>query len=349
VARYAGLSIYTGNSHPAFARLICDYLKIPLGDAEVSKFANDNIFAKYNENVRERDVFLVQSLTRSSDGMGVSDAILELLIMIDAARRASAGRITAVMPFFAYGRSDKKDQPRVPITARLLADMIEVAGADRVLTMDLHQAQIQGFFTVPVDELTGFRMLREYFRDLLEGGDAVVVAPDLGFANEARKLFAEPLGLPLAVVQKKHLGNTGETEAMVLIGDVRDRRAIIVDDEIDLGGTVLNAVSLLLDDGGATEVHAAVAHATLSRDAASRVARSRLRSLVTTDSVPIPPDKLSDKLEVLSVAPLFGEAIRRIHEGESVGALFDSASVQLPLRLTWGRGRRPSRDPAGSH
>src|SRR5919109_840629 len=196
----------------------CDYLAFPRGDAEVSKFANDNIFAKFKENVRQRDVFLVQSLTRSAEGIGVSDAIMELLIMIDAARRASAGRITAVMPFYAYGRSDKKDQPRVPITARLLADMIEVAGADRVLAMDLHQAQIQGFFSVPVDELTGFRMLREFFRDLLLKKDAVVVAPDLGFANEARKLFAEPLGLPLAVVQKKHLGNTGETEAMVLIG-----------------------------------------------------------------------------------------------------------------------------------
>jgi len=349
VARYAGLSIYTGNAHPAFARAVCEYIKIPLGDAEVSKFANDNIFAKFNENVRERDVFLVQSLTRSAEGMGVSDAIMELVIMIDACRRASAGRITAVMPFYAYGRSDKKDQPRVPITARLLADMIEVAGADRVLTMDLHQAQIQGFFTVPVDELTGFRMLREFFRDLLAGGNAVVVAPDLGFANEARKLFAEPLRLPLAVVQKRHLGNTGETEAMVLIGDVRGRTAIIVDDEIDLGGTVLNAVNLLLDEGGATEVHAAVAHATLSRDAAEKVAHSRLRSLVTTDSVPIPEDKLSDKINVLSVAPLFGEAIRRIHEGESVGALFDSASVQLPLRLTWRGGKRGSGGPSSSH
>jgi len=333
VARYAGLSVYTGNAHEAFARAICEYLEIPLGDAEVTKFANDNIFAKYNENVRERDVFLVQSLTRSARGMGVSDAIMELLIMIDAARRASAGRITAVIPFYAYGRSDKKDQPRVPITARLLADLIEVAGADRVLTMDLHQAQIQGFFTVPVDELTGFRMLREYFRDLLKRGSWVVVAPDLGFANEARKLFAEPLGLPLALVQKRHLGNTGETEAMVLIGEVHGRKAIIVDDEIDMGGTVLNAVDLLLEQG-ATEVHAAVAHATLSRDAAEKLEASRLKALVTTDSVPIPPEKRRDKIEVITVAPLFGEAIRRIHEGESVGALFDSTSVQLPLRIS---------------
>jgi ribose-phosphate pyrophosphokinase len=326
------LSVYTGNAHPAFAKAVCEYLDIPLGDAEVSKFANDNIFAKFNENVRERDVFLIQSLTRSAAGSGVSDAIMELLIMIDACRRASAGRITAVIPFYAYGRSDKKDQPRVPITARLLADMIEKAGADRVLTMDLHQAQIQGFFTVPVDELTGFRMLREYFRDRLEKNGWVVVAPDLGFANEARKLFAEPLGLPLAVVQKRHIGNTGDTEAMQLIGEVRRGKAIIVDDEIDMGGTVLHAVDLLLREG-ATEVHAAVAHATLSRDAAEKLQRSRIRELITTDSVPIPPEKAGSKIRVLSVAPLFGEAIRRIHEGESVGALFTEDTVQLPLHM----------------
>ena len=333
MSRYAGLSVYTGNAHPAFAKAICNYLEIELGDAEVFKFPNDNIFVKVNENVRERDVFIVQSLVRSLKGQGVSDAIMELLIMIDACLRASAGRITAVIPFYAYGRSDKKDQPRVPITARLLADMISVAGADRVLAMDLHQAQIQGFFSIPVDELTGFRMLREYFREMLKAADWVVVAPDLGFANEARKLFAEPLGLPLAVVQKRHVGNTGETEAIQLIGEVRGRRAIIVDDEIDLGGTVLNAVELLLREG-ATEVHAAVAHATLSRDAAERLKSSALKKLVTTDSVPILTEKRGGKIEVLSVAPLFGEAIKRIHEGESVGALFTSPSVQLPLRIS---------------
>jgi ribose-phosphate pyrophosphokinase len=309
-------------------------LDILLGDAEIFKFPNDNIFAKINENVRERDVFVVQSLTRSADGKrGVSDAIMELLIMIDSCKRASAGRITAVLPFYAYGRSDKKDQPRVPITARLIADMITVAGADRVLTMDLHQAQIQGFFNIPVDELTGFRMLREYFKEMLHD-DWVVVAPDLGFASEARKLFAEPLRLPLAVVQKRHKGNTGETEATQLIGDVEGLKAIIVDDEIDLGGTVLNAAELLLREG-ATEVWAAVAHATLSDDAADRLADSRVRKLVTTDSVPISSEKkLGGKIEVLSVADLFGEAIRRIHEGESVGALFTSSSVQLPLRIS---------------
>lgn len=328
MSRYAGLSIYTGNAHPAFARAICSYLEIELGSIEVFKFPNDNIFVKIDENVRERDVFLVQSLSRP-----VSDAIMELLIMIDACKRASAGRATAVIPFYAYGRSDKKDQPRVPITARLLADMISVAGADRVLTMDLHQAQIQGFFSIPVDELTGFRVLREYFQEMVGTDGFVVVAPDLGFANEARKLFAEPLGLPLAVIQKRHKGNTGESEALQLIGEVAGRRAIIIDDEIDMGYTVLNATDLLLREG-ATEVWAATAHGTLSGDAARRVRESRIKKLVTTDSVPMPPEKRSAKIEVLSVAPLFGEAIRRIHEGESVGALFTSPSVQLPLRVS---------------
>jgi ribose-phosphate pyrophosphokinase len=328
VSRYAGLSIYTGNAHRKFAQDICSYLEIDLGDAEVFKFPNDNIFVKVNENVRERDVFLVQSLVRP-----VSDSIMELLIMIDACKRASAGRITAVIPFYAYGRSDKKDQPRVPITARLLADMISVAGADRVLTMDLHQAQIQGFFSVPVDELSGFRVLRDYFNEMMARDGFVVVAPDLGFANEARRHFAEPLGLPLAVVQKRHRGNTGESEALVLIGEIAGSRAIIVDDEIDQGHTVLNAVDLLLQEG-ALEVYVAAAHATLSGEAAERLKLSPIKKVITTDSQPIPPEKRDGKIEVLSVAPLFGQAIRRIHEGESVGALFTSSSVQLPLRVS---------------
>lgn len=327
VSRYAGLSVYTGNAHPAFARAICNYLEIELGAAEVFKFPNDNIFVKIDENIRERDVFLVQSLSRP-----VSDAVMELLIMIDACRRASAGRITAVIPFYAYGRSDKKDQPRVPITARLLADMIGGAGADRVLTMDLHQAQIQGFFSIPVDELTGFRVLVDYFQDIVSPGDFVVVAPNLGFAAGARRLFAEPLRLPLAVVEKRHKGNTGETEALQLIGEVRGLNAVIVDDEIDTGGTVINAIDLLHQEG-ARDVYVAVAHSTLSGDSAQQLASSRATRIVTTDSQPIPSEKRGGKIEVLSVAPLFGEAIRRIHEGESVGALFTSSSVQLPLRV----------------
>jgi ribose-phosphate pyrophosphokinase len=328
VSRYAGLSVYTGNSHPAFARAICSYLEIELGKAEVFKFPNDNIFVKINENVRERDVFIVQSLCRP-----VSDSIMELLIMIDACKRASAGRITAVIPFYAYGRSDKKDQPRVPITARLVADMITVAGADRVLTMDLHQAQIQGFFSVPVDELTGFRVLTDYFRRIAERDNFVVVVPDLGFAAHGRRLFAEPLGLPLAVIEKKRKGNTGTSEAMNLIGEVRGLNAVLVDDEILTGGTVLNAVELLRDEG-VRDVYVATVHGLFAEEAAERLVASSIKQIVTTDSVPIPVDKRNGKIQVLSVSILFGEAIRRIHEGESVGALFTpDSSMQLPLRV----------------
>ena len=330
MSRFAGLSVYTGNAHPTFANAICNYLEIELGQAEVFKFPNDNIFVKVNENVRERDVFIVQSLVRP-----VSDAIMELLVMIDACKRASAGRITAVIPFYAYGRSDKKDQPRVPITARLLADMISVAGADRVLTMDLHQAQIQGFFSIPVDELSGFRVLTDYFADLMEREreNFVVVVPDLGFANRARAIFAVPLGLPIAAVEKKRKGNTGESEALQLIGDVAGLKVILVDDEITTGGTMLNAVDLILEEN-AREVYVAAAHGTFSGRAMERLVESPIKKLVTTDSVPIPTEIRGGKIEVLSVAPLFGEAIRRIHEGESVGALFTSSSVQLPLRIS---------------
>jgi ribose-phosphate pyrophosphokinase len=328
VSRYAGLSVYTGNTHPAFARAICNYLEIELGKAEVFKFQNDNIFVKINENVRERDVFIVQSLCRP-----VSDSIMELLIMIDACKRASAGRITAVIPFYAYGRSDKKDQPRVPITARLLADMITVAGADRVLTMDLHQAQIQGFFNVPVDELTGFRVLTDYFRGIAEPDSFVVVVPDLGFAAHGRRLFAEPLRLPLAVIEKKRKGNTGRSEAMNLIGEVRGLHAVLVDDEILTGGTVLNAVELLREEG-VRDVYVATVHGLFADEAAERLIASPIEQIVTTDSVPIPVEMRDGKIEVRSVAPLFGEAIRRIHEGESVGALFTpDSSMQVPLRI----------------
>ncbi len=328
MSRFAGLSVYSGNAHPNFARDICNYLEIELGQAEVFKFPNDNIFAKIDENVRERDLFVVQSLVRP-----VSDSIMELLVMIDACKRASAGRVTAVIPFYAYGRSDKKDQPRVPITARLLADMITVAGADRVLTMDLHQAQIQGFFSIPVDELTGFRVLCDYFSELVRKDNYVVVAPDLGFANRARQLVAGPLNLPIAVVEKRRIGNTGASETLRLIGDVEGLNVILVDDEIDTGTTVLNAIELLRDEN-ARDVYVAAAHGTLSGQAAERINASAITKFVTTDSVPIPPEKRGGKIEVLSVAPLFGEAIRRIHEGESVGALFTSSSVQLPLRIS---------------
>jgi ribose-phosphate pyrophosphokinase len=328
---FRGLSVYTGNAHPRFAEDICRHLEIPLGQAEVFKFANDEIFVKINENAREHDVFIVQSLV----GPSVSDAIMELLIMIDAFKRASAGRITAVMPQFAYGRSDKKDQPRVPITARLLADIIGVAGADRFLTMDMHQMQIQGFFSIPGDELSARNLLVEYFRSVVETNkdDITLVVPDLGYANAGRRI-AESLGIPLVFMQKTHRDNSGRSEIVGVIGDIDRKRAIVIDDEIDRGTTVLNTVRIL-QERGVREIYVACTHPTLSGDAAERLCASGIRELVVTDTVPLRPSARNlPQIRVLAVAPLFAEAIRRIHDGESVGALFNPPGMQLPLQVT---------------
>ena len=329
---FRGLSVYTGNAHPKFAADICRHLEIPLGRAEVTKFANDNIFVKILENAREHDVFVVQSLVAAPS---VSDAIMELLIMLDAFKRASAGRITAVMPFYAYGRSDQKDQPRVPITARLLADLIGVAGADRFLAMDLHKRQIQGFFGVPGDELTAQNLLIDHFAGLLavRPKPTVLVVPDLGYANVGRKV-AERLDLPLVLMQKAHRDNTGRSEITGVIGDIDHERAIILDDEIDTGTTVLNTIEML-QRHGVSDIYVACTHATLSGDAAERLCGSGITELVTTDSVPLrPSDAGLTQIHVLPVAPLFAEAIRRVHEGESVGALFDPPGLQLPLQVS---------------
>ena len=310
---FRGLSVYTGNAHPNFAKDICGHLEIPIGAVDVFKFANDNIFVQIKENAREHDVFIVQSLV----GPSVSDAIMELLIMLDAFKRASAGRITAVMPYYAYGRSDKKDQPRVPITARLLADLIGVAGSDRFLTMDMHQMQIQGFFSIPGDELSARNLLVEYFRGIVEADpeSVALVVPDLGYANAARRI-AEDLKVPLVFMQKTHRDNSGRSEIVNVIGDIDKHRAIIIDDEIDTGTTILNSVQIL-QERGVNEIWVGCTHAILSNNAAERLANSGIEKLVTTDSVPLRPSaRDTGKIEVLTVAPLFAEAIRRIHEGE---------------------------------
>jgi ribose-phosphate pyrophosphokinase len=321
--------IYHGNANPELARKIARYLGMEPGRAEVFQFANENIFVKILDNVREKDVFLVQPTSHP-----VNQSIMELLIMIDAFKRASAGRITAVIPFYAYGRSDKKDQPRVPITARLIADMISVAGADRVLTMDLHQGQIQGFFNIPVDELTAVHMLSRYFIDKrLE--DCVVVT-DLGFAKRARA-FAELLDAPLAIIEKRRVGNLDRAELMNVIGEVSGRRAIIVDDEIDTGGTLVEIVRAL-EREGVTEMYACATHGVLSDPAIERIRESSLREVVITDSVPLPASKRLSKVTTLSVAPLIGEAIKRIHRGESVGALFSSEVSFTQEMLLWDEG-----------
>ena len=321
--------IYHGNANPDLARKICRYLGVEPGKAEVFQFANENIFVKILDNVREKDVFVVQPTSHP-----VNQSIMELLIMVDAFKRASAGRITAVIPFYAYGRSDKKDQPRVPITARLIADMITVAGADRVLTMDLHQGQIQGFFNIPVDELTAVHMLSNYF--VHKHLEDVVVVTDLGFAKRARA-FAELLDAPLAVIEKRRIGNLDRAELMNVIGEVRGRRAIIVDDEIDTAGTLIEIVRAL-DREGVTEIYACATHGVLSDPAVERIRDSSLREVLLTDSIPLPPAKRIPKITTLSVAPLIGEAIKRIHRGESVGALFSSEVSFTQEMLLWEDG-----------
>jgi ribose-phosphate pyrophosphokinase len=321
--------IYHGNANPELARKIAHWLNTEPGHAEVFQFANENIFVRILDNVREKDVFLVQPTTRP-----VNQSIMELLIMIDAFKRASAGRITAVVPYYAYGRSDKKDQPRVPITARLIADMMSVAGADRLLTMDLHQGQIQGFFNIPVDELTAVHMLSRYFIDKhLEG---CVVVTDLGFAKRARA-FAELLDAPLAIVEKRRHGNLDQAEVVNVIGEVSGRRAIIVDDEIDTAGTLIE-ITRALEREGVTDIYACATHGVLSGPALGRIAASSLREVVITDTVLLPPARHIPQLKVLSVAPLIGEAIRRIHRGESVGALFSSEVSFTQEMLLWEDG-----------
>jgi ribose-phosphate pyrophosphokinase len=321
--------IYHGNANPELARKICRYLGMQPGVAEVFQFANENIFVKILDNVREKDVFLVQPTSRP-----VNQSIMELLIMIDAFKRASAGRITAVVPYYGYGRSDKKDQPRVPISARLVADMITVAGADRMLTLDLHQGQIQGFFNIPVDELTAVHLLSNYFR--AKRLDRPVVVTDLGFAKRARA-FAEMLDAPLAIIEKRRQGNLDKAELLNVIGDVRGRRAIIVDDEIDTAGTLIEIVRAL-DREGVSEIYACATHGVLSDPAVDRIRDSSLLEVVLTDSIPLPAAKRIAQITTISVAPLIGEAIKRIHRGESVGALFSSEVSFTQEMILWEDG-----------
>jgi len=312
---YRDLSIFSGTAHPELSKAVCRYLGVPLGKAEVVKFSNENIFPKINQNVREHDVFIVQPTYPD-----VSDSILELLIMIDALKRASASRITAVVPYFSYARSDKKDQPRVPITARLIADMLQTAGANRLLTIDLHAGQVQGFFNIPVDELTAMQpLLRDYVIGM-ELIDPVVVAGDLGFAKRARN-FADMIGASVAFVEKRRLGNNSRSESLGVIGDVRGKSAIVIDDEIDTAGSIVGAAEVVAK-AGARVVYAACTHALLTGPAVERLRNAPIEEIIVTDTVSQPMSKRLPNMTVLSVSLLLGEAISRIHTGESVGALF---------------------------
>ncbi len=308
------LRVFSGNANRPLAAAICRHLRVPLGDADVFQFSNENIFVKINENVRERDVFIIQPFSSP-----VNRSIMELLIMIDALKRASAKRITAVIPYYAYGRTDKKDQSRVPITARLIADCITVAGAHRVLTMDMHAGQIQGFFNIPVDELTAQIIQARYFTEK-KLDNFTVVSTDEGFAKKARML-ADRLGAPLAVVEKRRLGNHGVTEAMGIIGNVDGRNALIVDDEIDTAGSITQAVRVVRQHG-ARDIFCCATHGIFSGSALERLNNAGIQEIVITDTIPAPEQKLLPNLTVLSVAEPFATTISRIHDGRSVSELF---------------------------
>ena len=309
------LKVFTGNAHPALAKAITEYLNIPLGKCEVFQFSNDNTFVRILENVRQRDAFVVQPLSSP-----VNNNLVELLIMIDALKRASAGRITAVVPYYGYGRTDKKDQPRVPITARLVADLLTVAGANRLLTVDLHAEQIQGFFNIPVDELTALYILGNYFAKK-NFKDLVVVATDMGATKRARDL-ATRLDAPLASIEKRRTGNNEHSEVLNVIGEVKGKIALTVDDEIDTAGSLVGVVATLLERG-VTEVYACCTHPIFSGAAIERIASCPVKEVVVTDAVPVRDNKKLDKITILSIASLLGEAINRIHTGQSIGAMFE--------------------------
>ncbi len=311
---YQRLSIFSGNAHPEFARRVCEVLGVELGGVDVFEFSNENIFVRYHSSIRAHDVFIIQPIASP-----VNRSLMELFIMLDAARRASADRITAVIPYYAYGRTDKKDQPRVPITARLIADFLQVAGANRVVTMDLHAGQIQGFFTIPVDELTAFFTLADYVRTrrLL---NPVVVAADIGVAKRARN-FAEYLDVPTAIIEKRRAPTGTRVEVFAVIGDVAGRDAVVFDDEIDTATTMSRAADALLA-AGARSIYAVATHGVFSGPAIERLAKGPFEEVVVTDTLPLPPEKRLPKITVLTVAPLFAEAIRRIHLGLSVGEIY---------------------------
>src|SRR5262245_33168849 len=321
IKMYGEIKLYAGSGSPELAQKIADYLRQQLSPREVIQFSNENIFVKLKGSVRGQDVFVIQSTSSP-----VHYNLLELLIMIQTIRLDSAARITAVVPYLCYGRSDKKDQPRVPITARLVVDMIESAGADRYMTFDPHAGQIQGFFSVPGDVLTASHMISEYIKDNLrqEMQDPVVVATDLGFAKKGRN-YALDLDVPIAFIEKRRSGNDARAEALTLIGEVKGHDVIIVDDEVDTGGSVAQAVDVVKKNG-ARDIYLAFVHPIFSKSAAQRLADLPIKRILTTDTVPIPTSKmkpLEERITILSIAPLLGEVIRRAHEGRSVGEMFN--------------------------
>jgi ribose-phosphate pyrophosphokinase len=312
--RQTRLHVFSCNSNPELAKAIADHIGVPLGDAEVGKFSDGEIHVKLNESVRGSDVYVIQSTCNP-----VNQHLMELLVMVDALKRASARTINVVIPYYGYARQDRKTRARDPITSKLVANLIETAGTDRVITMDLHAQQIQGFFDIPVDHLLGVPILGEYFKKK-NLDDVVVVSPDHGGVIRARKL-AERLESPIAIIDKRR-PEPNVAEVMNIIGDVKGRRAIIIDDIIDTAGTITLAANALLDYG-AKEVYACCTHPVFSGPAIQRIKESNIKEMVVTNTIPLGEEKQLDKIKILSVAPLIGEAIIRVHEELSVSKLFD--------------------------
>ena len=306
---YGNLAVLSGSANPALAKEIAAELGTELRHVEITVFSNENIFMQLEESVRSQDVFIIQPTSSP-----VNYNIMELLIMIDTVKRASAGRITAIMPFYSYARSDKKDKPRVPITARLIADLVYAAGADRFMVVDLHAGQIQGFFSMPGDEISAFPLICRYFQ-LKKIPNLVVVAADLGFAKKARNI-AETLDAPVAFIEKRRDG--GSTECISVIGEVRGMNVLIVDDEVDRGGTIAGA-SRILRQEGACDIYAAFVHATFSDGALQRLIESNLKEIVCTNSEPMNPAKLLPNMTIISLGPLIAQVINAVHTGLSVG------------------------------
>jgi ribose-phosphate pyrophosphokinase len=310
------LVLFSGWGYPELADRISDRLEVPIGEVELRQFSGGEVYARYKESIRGADVFIVQSLAEP-----VNRHLMQLLTMIDAARRASAESIVAVIPWFAYSRQDRKTKPREPITARLVANMIQVAGADRVMTMDLHVGQIEGFFSFPVDHLTAMHTFVDHFigQGFKDADDAVVVAPDTGEVKVAKRL-ADRLGLPWAIVNKIR-NQPGESEVTHVIGDVSGKRVILVDDLIDTAGTLVNAAERLLNDG-ATEAYACATHPVFSGPAYERIQASNLKEVVVTDTLPLKPGEPQDKIQVLTIAPILASTIRNVFSDESVSGVF---------------------------
>lgn len=315
---YGNIRLFAGTSTPELAREISDYLGLPLCGRDIIEFTNENLFIKLHSSVRGQDCYIIQTTS-----IPVHRNLMELLIMTQTLRLDSAGRITVVVPYMCYGRSDRKDQPRVPITARLVADMIQVAGADRYITMDLHAGQIQGFFSIPGDVLSGYHIIKPFLMDMLPNMNRpVMLTADLGFAKRGRR-YAQALNIPLAFIEKRRLDNEEHSEALSIIGQVSGRDVILIDDEIDTGGSICEAVNLA-KDYGAGEIYVVFIHPVLSANAIERLVDLPVKQFITTNSIPISPDKAAlfgDRLTILSIGPLLGEVIKRANEGTSVGAM----------------------------